>query len=333
MIVAESDLLTAALDRRLQVDRLLAVDALAPISGADGESRPSAPQAGPSAAAAADSIAERLPLGQNVTALVVEVPSPNHVVAEIAGLVVTLAWPGRDAPAPGGIISLRVLSHSPLLLFESALVEPPVSDETDTPTRLSPDAIRAGLGTPIRFRTPILEIEIEPIEEDGERRIDRPDAQDGTKATAAHDRIALDDVIVARSARVADDRAAPASIAGHDPTMVPTPLILEGPAWQGQDVELIVRRERADESFDNPVLDQWCGDLVIDLPSLGRVAGHLAWSMQGLRIRLEGQDRQSVSSMNAATAELARALASVDLPVLSMSVSQPFADIGSPRHG
>lgn len=104
------------------------------------------------------------------------------------------------------------------------------------------------------------------------------------------------------------------------------PLVLQGPAWNGQAIELIVRRERADEMLDNPALDQWCGEVVIDLPELGRVAGHLSFSMQGLRVRLEADEVTSVASLTAATAELAVALAGIDLRVVGLSVGRPAAD-------
>jgi hypothetical protein len=91
-------------------------------------------------------------------------------------------------------------------------------------------------------------------------------------------------------------------------------------------MELVVRREREDEQFDNPVLDHWCGEVLIDLPNLGRVAGHLAFSMQGLRIRLEGDDADAVDAMTAHANELAHALSAANLRVNALSVGRPAAD-------
>ena len=125
----------------------------------------------------------------------------------------------------------------------------------------------------------------------------------------------------APSARAPDDAS---------PTAPFAPLVLQGPAWVGQPIELVVRRERADEALDNPVLDHWCGEVVIDLPRLGRVAGHLSFSMQGLRVRIEADDDASVAALSAATAELATAFADVDLRVSGLAVAQPAPDATRP---
>jgi len=101
-------------------------------------------------------------------------------------------------------------------------------------------------------------------------------------------------------------------------------------------MELVVRRERGDEALDNPALDPWCGDLTIDLPTLGRVSGRLAFSMHGLRIRLEGDDAATVAAMHESSALLAAAFADADLRVQSLSIGKagsidgPSAD-GSAR--
>ena len=50
MIVQESDILLTALDRRLQVDPVLAIDPLAPLSRASGAPPPPASRVAPDAA-------------------------------------------------------------------------------------------------------------------------------------------------------------------------------------------------------------------------------------------------------------------------------------------
>ncbi len=88
MIVDESDALLAALDRRLRVDGVLALERQTPNPDATRASR-SAPLRGTGPAAAslqADdpaSLAQRLPLGRVVSARVIEVLDANHVVADI----------------------------------------------------------------------------------------------------------------------------------------------------------------------------------------------------------------------------------------------------------
>lgn len=142
--------------------------------------------------------------------------------------------------------------------------------------------------------------------------------------------IALDDVIVARSTAFVDGVASPMIPQSTDDArqlpVVFSPLVLQGPAWPGQAVELVVRREREDEQFDNPVLDHWCGDLLIDLPHLGRVAAHLSFSMKGLRVRIEGDDAIGVGAMTDAASSLAAAFAGADLRVTTLTVGRPAAD-------
>jgi hypothetical protein len=357
MIVSESDILLAGLDRRMQVDRVQAVDPLEALSRATGPVRTAPLQTGGSAAtgpanATADP-ATRLPLGQVITARVVEVPQPDHVIVEVGDLRIALAWPkAGGVPQPGRDIGLRVLAHKPMLLFQS--VPDDAMDATDAHedgeplTRWSSDALHLqapgtsggapGRGAgPVRFDTPILEIEIVPLQDSKEPAVANELVQSRAQVPTDREapaRIELDDVIVARSTAVVDGVAAPlVPRAVDDGTRIPTtflPLILQGPAWAGQAMELVVRRERRDEQFDNPALDHWCGEVVIDLPHLGRVAGHLAFSMQGLRIRLEGGDARAVDAMTAGATELANAFSMANLRVCALSVGGQAADTRRP---
>ena len=206
---------------------------------------------------------------------------------------------------------------------------------------LQPAGAMPGRGAgPMRFDAPILDIEIVPL--NGNGRADVPDeVQPGLPRPSPNapgaggpPRIELDDVIVARSTAVVDGVDAPLiPRATDDGSRIPTafmPLVLQGPAWPGQPMELVVRRERKDEQFDNPALDHWCGEVLIDLPHLGRVAGHLAFSMQGLRIRLEGDDAEAVDAMSAHATELAHAMTVANLRVSALSVGQPAADVRRP---
>ena len=374
MIVQESDILLAALDRRLQVDRLLAIDPLKPVATAVSDSVPSTGRP-PSAASApmprvapvtaeqdphASSRFDRLPLGEVVGARVVDVPGPGQVVAEIGTLRVALAWPpgSGEAPTPGSEIGLRVLAHRPMLLFQRADAGTLADHEAGDPsTHWSADALRlqgAATDRPapnasgiVRFAVPILAIEHDtnpPAPVHGESSAApqapaTPDGRAGSPSTAfpaaapngpGLASIALDDVIVAREAALVDGVATPLvprSADDVDRAQMPfMPLVLQGPAWVGQPVELVVRRECADEDFANAALDRWCGELLIDLPQLGRIAGHVTWSMQGLRIRLEGDGEAAIDAMDRGSAALAAALAQVDLRVSALSVGGLAAD-------
>ncbi len=349
MIVQESDILLAALDRRLQIDRVQRLDPAAALARSpdDAGQRPSAnatqtsPAPVPTATAdartvLATNLAARLPLGEVIVARVVDVPSPDHVIAEIDTLRVAMAWPKGSAVVPraGQDVRLRVLAHRPMLLFQNVRGEdgpaPDASRDADGQTHWSSDALRmqrsggaARAAVPTRFDVPILDLQIESLPDDTSRAASSLPQDDPAP-------IGLDDVIVARGTTIVDGIAAPLiARATGDAAAIDTafvPLVLQGPAWNGQPMELVVRRERADEAFDNPVLDQWCGEVLIDLPHLGRVAAHLSFSMQGLRIRLEGDDETGVAAMTAGAAELARVFAGADLRVSSLSVGGLAAD-------
>lgn len=330
MIVHESDALTAALDRRLQVDRLLALDPLAAIgrpqdrSGAASSARPNgaaAPDAGPTPTA----IAGRLPLGRVIDARVVDVPHADHVVAEFETLRIDLAWSAANGatPRPGSDVALRVLAHVPMLLFQAVPAEAARSSSIDGAMQWSDAAVglqphgapidpSSGRAGTVRFDVPILRFVAAPHDD------------------AAVAPRSVDDVVVAGGTSIVDALStgpidAP-DIPDRPPATAFAPLVLQGPAWPEQPMELVVRRERADEQFDNPALDHWCGEVTIDLPHLGRVAAHLAFSLQGLRIRVDGDDAAGVDAMTAAAPALATALASADLRVSALTICRPAAD-------
>lgn len=381
MIVQESDSLLAALDRRLQVDRIASLEPLqAPGGptdrGVPPRAAPLAPSVAPSSepstgpSTTATRLVDRLPLGEVVSARVVAAPRPDQVVAEIGELRIAMAWPSGSGPAPrpGSDIGLRVLALRPMLLFQNVAGRMPLDEAarlaTDpSPIRWSSDALRLQVtggtplaggraGGPMRFEAPMLQIETEfrttmrrstvgaPSPPPTPRPPDEP-AGPATQRTEllaeAHTHIALDDVIVAREAAHVDGVATPLvprAAPEGDRGVVPfAPVVLQGPAWPGQPLELVVRRERADEQFDNAALDHWCGELSIDLPLLGRIAGHLTWSMQGLRIRMEGDGDDTIAAMNEGSVELATAFASADLRIAALSVGGPSADYRRPDDG
>ncbi len=337
MIVDESDALLAALDRRLSVDRLPAIDAKLPgrdaTAASDGRASvgdPSARPVAPAALPAADdrsALETSLPRGRIVSARIVDVGSGDDVVAEIDRWHVTLSLPDGADPKPGDRIALRVIAHEPTLLLQAVDADGlgASTDATDDlPTRWSPDAMRLArdvvAGDPRairRFTGPIVDVATASVDET------RP-GDPAAPASPAAPLTLVDAPTLVRDARPADPASSPVPM---------TAMVLQGPAWPGQPIEIVVRRERADEAFDNAQLDRWCGEIVIDLPHLGRVVGHLAWSMQGLRIRLDGEDDASASSMRVAAPELAAALADAALPVVALSVGRPLPDTGSPRRG
>ena len=378
-----ADIPVSALDRRLQVDRVLALDPLSPIAddrpplravpAASG--RPEGP-AGSSAAPAASlagvaGLVARVGLGEVVNAEVLELPSTNHVIARIDDLRVAMDWPASsdDLPVLGQTIALRLLAYRPLLLFQTVRGDgaDAATRPDDGATQWSENALRlqaAGSASapgagPLRFDVPILELEVVPVDDTVDdpsfevaharlaTRRDAPlDRLGGSNprtalATTSFDpsalsRVALGDVIVAHATAMIDGAEAPSiPRAPQDATtLLPTipfvPLVLQGPAWPGQTLDLLIRREREDEQLDNPALDRWCGEVVMDLPKLGRVAGHLSFSMQGLKVRLEGDDEDAVSAMADATAELAAAFAGADLRIAGLSVTRPSADATRP---
>ena len=403
MIVHESDMLLAALDRRLQIDRITSLDPLTTIGRAPDQSRTPQPGVpapaglpGGSAASVArpptatSPVAARLPLGSVINARVTTVPQPDHVVAEVGSLRIELAWPAANGAAPrlGSEVTLRVLAHTPMLLFQRLGVADASTAQTgraeqeaphwssdairlQTPTAANESGAQANGSGPVRFDTPILEIAIGPrdprtgpepplsdgpVPEEVESRATQtfprsqshpqsalqaqpqthsPSSPDLSRMAAAptldpSTPIALDDIVVARHTAFVDGIATPVVPRNADETKSATvpfsPLVLQGPAWPGQSVELVVRREREDEQFDNPVLDHWCGEVLIDLPNLGRIAAHLSLSMKGLKLRIEGDDSASVDAMTGAAPALASALGSAEMRVATLTIAQPAAD-------
>lgn len=243
-----------ALDRRLQVDRLLAIDPLRAIVD----------PAGP----------------------------PRH----------------GELTADDPLLSPRNLSDAPHLSGDALRLQTLAGS-------LAPASSQGGA---VRFEGPLLVIESRPLPDAEATRIE------AAGIAPASDLVAhpLDDAAI----REPITPAARHSIETNNTPPIFVPLVLQGPAWDGQEMELIVRRERADETLDNPALDHWCGEVVIDLPELGRVTGHLAFSMQGLRVRLDADDEASVTRLTGATAELAAAFAHIDLRVSGLSVGRPAAD-------
>ena len=175
------------------------------------------------------------------------------------------------------------------------------------------------VGGPLRFDMPLLVIDPKANDAAARASVEASTAV----GLAAAESAPLGGDAAAQDASTSNIRHA-AEPNGLAPVFVP--LMLQGPAWIGQPMELIVRRERADELLDNPALDHWCGEVVIDLPELGRVAGHLEFSIQGLRVRLVADHETSVAKLTAATTELAAAFATNDLRVSGLSVGRPAAD-------
>ena len=259
MIVDESAALRATLDRRLGIDRLLAID-------------------------------------------------PLRALVDPA-----------DPPGPG-----ERSAHDPA----------PGAREQAATTQWSSDALRLQMlastgapaspgGGPVRFDVPLLSIEPRP----SDAKASGPAVPSSSAEADARPAPAASDEAAARPTPSSNVRQLPEPN-GLPPAFVP--LVLQGPAWIGQPMELIVRRERADESLDNAALDRWCGEVVIDLPGLGRVAGHLEFSVQGLRVRLAVENEASVASLTAAAGELAAAFASNDLRVSALSVGRLAADAMRP---
>jgi hypothetical protein len=303
LIVSESDILLAALDRRMAVDASLPIGAARAVSPGGRYAVPD-PRTARAAAAAM-----RLPLGRTVTGQVLDVLDENNLLVDVDHVPLALSWPASGGPQPaiGQTIALRVLAHSPILLFETVAV--PDSEGTgDAPLHLSPLARQlqrtdASDGKPIRFDKPILRI---------------ADASTADKPRET-DAIPLSRIVVGTPAEVAS--RAPANGASDAAQLAP--LVLQGPAWQGQEVEIVLRRDRADPAFENAALDQWCGEIVIELPQLGRVLGRLSWTVQGLRLRLEGDAGSAIEAMNEAGRELVTSLIEASLPVLAFSVGGP----------
>lgn len=257
MIVDESAALRATLDRRLGIDRLLAIDPLrALVDPADP-------------------------------------PGPRD-------------RPARD-PAP--------------LAREQAATTLWSSDALRLQMLARTGALASPEGGPVRFDVPLLLIEPRPNDAKASVPAVPSSSAEARPAPPASDQTA------ARPTPSSNVRQPPESN-GLPPAFVP--LVLQGPAWIGQPMELIVRRERADESLDNAALDRWCGEVVIDLPELGRVAGHLEFSVQGLRVRLAVENEASVASLAAAAGELAAAFARNDLRVSALSIGRPAADAMRP---
>jgi hypothetical protein len=349
MIVDESSLLLMALDRRLQVDRLLGIDPARPVAqSTDSPSRGPAPSPflSPSlandtaasmrgAAATTAAAGETLSIGRIVTMQVVDVPSAERVVAKFGDMLIALSWPNGQAgmPRPGDAIALRVLALAPTLTLQSVPQDTGAAvSRSESAAPWSMDALRLqtiagplassfrGSG-PLRFDAPVLT----PMRDEQAASPSLPTAREAEAA-----RIAIEATATGSS------RAPTPGIDAHPLVGNPlensgtpaafVPLVFHGPAWAGQPMELVIRRDRADDTLDNPALDHWCGEVVIDLPRLGRVAGHIAFSMQGLRVRLEADDDASASALSDAASELAAAFTALDLRVAGLSIGSPAPD-------
>lgn len=315
-----------ALDPRLAVARANPVDALRGIGDpGDASAQPTvardaAVPAAPSPATQA--LMARWPVGTTVGARVASIPQPGRVLVTIAegrpdgegSLEVELQWDRTDGQPPriGQDLGFRVVAHRPTLTLEPLLARdtsPLTMQGDDVAMHVSHEArvlqaMAAGPGHdagPVRFETPLVATSPHAASEPVVLL-----SHDDAHATSAQD---------ASAALVPRPSTDPA---GGVPPFVP--ILLQGPAWPGQPVELVLRRDAHDAELEDAVRDGWCGDVVIDLPALGRVTGHLSWSVQGLRVRVEADDRAGAYTLTEASPELAAALADADLRLLSLAV-------------
>jgi hypothetical protein len=303
----------AALDQRLSVARTLAVDLLRPVA-----TDPDAPRPESGAATfralpiaqgkAALAFASRWPVGSTVAARVTVTADGDRVIADVDGLPLELRWRGDDGatPALGQTLAFRVLAHRPEIVLQR-LSTSPAGDarSSDASTRISHEAqalqasaVLASYGEhderSIHFTAPLVR-----------------DARAGASVV---------DFDTGPTPVAHGDAAAPTVRTPSDPSLPFAPVVLSGPAWRDQPVELVIRRHRRDEWLDDPTQDDWCGELVIDLPNIGRVAGHLAWSMQGLRVRLDADREVSATALADAAPELAAAFIDMRLRVSALSI-------------
>jgi hypothetical protein len=266
---------------------------------------------------AALEFASRWPVGATVAARVTGTGDGNRVLAEVEGLPLDLHWRGDDGAAPsiGASLAFRVLALRPEIVLQRLpnVIAQPGSNSADVSTHISADAkvlqasaTLAAYGVPdertVRFATPLF---ADPARVDatpgGPAAVDASVAHGGTGST-----------LEALATTVRTTTA--------DPTLPFAPVVLAGPPWRDQPMELIVRRQRRDERIDDPTQDDWCGELVIDLPHIGRVAGHLAWSMQGLRVRLDADREGSATALADAAPELAAAFIDLRMRVAALSI-------------
>ncbi len=300
--------LRGALDLRARVDRLVEVDPVRAlderIDGAKHDDRPT-PRgvATPSTSGAPPDT--RLVVGAAVTLRVIAIPDAFRVVAQLDDQLFELAWPTHDAPLPtrDTDIALRVVTTEPTITF----------------SRVERDLVVASRA-PVDLEAPQLRAT--------SRAIDGDDTRPGVV------RFETPLVAVSRTDAAPEIARTPATSVDTPVASSLVPLVLHGPAWQDQPVELVFHRERADESFDNGALDAWCGEVTIDLPQLGRVAAHLAFSMHGLRVRIEGDNDDAVRDLSDASRDLAAAFNASDLRVAQLSVGRLSADAMQPdaRH-
>ena len=301
----------AALDQRLQVGRTPAVDAAQPVGSGRATGVAIEVSTGPPPVrAGVAAFAARWPLGSLIEAEVLESTSTDRIAARIGGVRVDLPWSRVDGSRPtvGQTLAFRVVAHVPTLTLERVAVSDPsqAANDPDTPMRLSDNALAlraiatsgdAASSGAVRFGQPLF---------------------DPTAAASTH----ADATILLGDASRSD---VPARAAIDDLTTawpVTLPLVLQGPAWPGQPIELVIRREPRDAAIADAALDDWCGDLVLDLPSLGRVAAHLAWSMAGLRVRLDADDGAAAGAMVGDARALIDAFDAASLRVATFSVGR-----------
>lgn len=314
----------AALDQRLQVGRTLAIDLVRPIGADPDTPRPGSSDAGFRAPRVAQgttavAFAARWPVGSTVAAQVTATADGDRVIADVDGLPLELHWRGDDGATPtaGQTLAFRVLAVRPEIVLQriaDAVTTSGGTADPDASPRISTDAqalqaaaVLAAYGAKddrtIRFATPLLAHDPGPTS-----GLD-DDLADATlpRAAAASPAAGLD--VLALAARPPTD-----------PTQPFAPILFFGPAWPDQPMELIVRRQRHDDRLDDPAQDDWCGELEIDLSRIGRVAGHLSWSMQGLRLRLDVDRETSATTLADAAPELAAAFIDVRLRVSALSI-------------
>lgn len=335
--------LMGSLDPRASIARTSAVDAVRPLD-------PSARDAGasfdatrmpsmPKASAAALAFAARWPVGSDVLARVVSIAEDRRITADVDGLPIEIRWRDGDGPSPraGEGLAFRVMAHTPQLVLQftaHASFDAPsrMLADRDAPTQLSDDAL-------------FLQTLIDPLEDaaDASDRVvrfaqplietRRPGvAREHVRAMAGHVASLASDASATMHESI-DHLASHVFAAKHDAgagAMPFIPVVLSGPAWHGQAMELLLRRHARDDALDDPALDAWCGEITMDLPRLGRVAGHLALSMQGVRLRLEADDVDGAVALDAALSELAAAFADTGLRLASLSVGGP-PGLASPR--
>ena len=288
----------------------------------------------------------------------IEAFADRRVLADVDGVRLNLALPDAlDALDAGATMRLRVVQTNPALVFELIDVDAAHDAALDAAVDIDPDAdvkhgrsvaaasadaithlsrdARSARTISIRFDRPLVDAaaaDMADVDAAGNSAAGLPADDAGSKTTDLDrplDRH-LDDAYPRTAGATIDNGPTRSSsaAAGHADAgtagaagVLPV-IVLHGPAWTSQQIELVIRRERDDEAVDNAALDAWCTDLSVDLPALGAIDARLAWTTSGLRVRVDAHRAGAAEALRDSAAQFAATLADLPMRLAGLAIHE-----------